>query len=494
VLAGILITFGRMGAQSEVTAMRAGGVPLWRIASPVVAMAAVLAAGAAYINLELAPAANTAYRGILRGAVTDNPAAAIIPGELCRNFPGVVIRASTREAGTLGDLWVWQVAEDGQLTQSLHARSAVTLLVPGEDGGPDRLRISARDVRVEQRRPGDNARLQTSTYASMERAELDFPLRRTAGSGQRKLRWLTTAELIEAMDKGWQLPATATAEQLDASRLQARRQLNAHLGGALGIFSLAVLAVPLSLRVGRRETFVNAAVALGVAEDRVDAVRTWRAVVARAVAVARGATGAPPGPVHLNIPTREPTVPVAADGRVTAPLFTTPLAGRDGSAPWLGVAGAPTAVDPATVERLATRIDGVRRGLILVGAPVGGFPVSADAVDALAAVTGWPVVAEVLAPERDRVHAAHLRAVGEAQTSEELAATVADVHGATVARWRSLLESSLADGVVRTDLDPEALAMLIVAVPLGLAAVLPGATGPTVLVDAGANLDTTPQQ
>ena len=265
VLAGILIAFGRMGAQSEVTAMRAGGVPLWRIASPVLAMAAVLAAGAAYINLELAPAANTAYRGILRGAVTDNPAAAIIPGELCRNFPGVVIRASTREAGTLGDLWVWQVAEDGQLTQSLHARSAVTLLVPGEDGGPDRLRISARDVRVEQRRPGDSARLQTSTYASMERAELDFPLRRTAGSGQRKLRWLTTAELIEAMDKGWQLPATATAEQLDASRLQARRQLNAHLGGALGIFSLAVLAVPLSLRVGRRETFVNAAVALGVA-------------------------------------------------------------------------------------------------------------------------------------------------------------------------------------------------------------------------------------
>jgi lipopolysaccharide export system permease protein len=35
VLAGILIAFGRMGAQSEVTAMRAGGVPLWRIASPV---------------------------------------------------------------------------------------------------------------------------------------------------------------------------------------------------------------------------------------------------------------------------------------------------------------------------------------------------------------------------------------------------------------------------------------------------------------------------
>jgi lipopolysaccharide export LptBFGC system permease protein LptF len=33
----------------------------------------------------------------------------------------------------------------------------------------------------------------------------------------------------------------------------------------MGILSLAVLAVPLSLRVGRKETFVNAALALGVA-------------------------------------------------------------------------------------------------------------------------------------------------------------------------------------------------------------------------------------
>lgn len=265
VLAGILVAFGRLGAQSEITAMRAGGVPLIRIAAPALGLAASLAGAAAYINLEVAPAANTAYRGLLRGAVTDNPAAALVPGELCRDFPGVVIRAGSREGGQLGDLWVWQVDEDGRLTQSLHARTAFARLVPGAEGEGDRLRIAASNVRVEQRRTGDNARRQTSTYASLERAELDFPLRRTAGSGARKLRWLTTSELLEAMERGWNLPPEAGPEQVEASRLQARRQFNAHLAGAMGILALAVLAVPLSLRVGRRETFVNAAVALGVA-------------------------------------------------------------------------------------------------------------------------------------------------------------------------------------------------------------------------------------
>ena len=126
------------------------------------------------------------------------------------------------------------------------------------------MRVTARQVRIEQRRAGDRSRLQTSTYASLEQAELEFALR-AGEAGGRKLRWLTTAELWEAMDKGWQLPPDATPEQAAASRMQVRRQLNAHLAGALGILSLATLAVPLALRVGRRETFANAALALAVA-------------------------------------------------------------------------------------------------------------------------------------------------------------------------------------------------------------------------------------
>ncbi len=45
----------------------------------------------------------------------------------------------------------------------------------------------------------------------------------------------------------------------------AMTQLMSHLAGAFSVFSLAFLAVPLAVRVGRSETFVNASVALGVA-------------------------------------------------------------------------------------------------------------------------------------------------------------------------------------------------------------------------------------
>ena len=92
----------------------------------------------------------------------------------------------------------------------------------------------------------------------------------------------------------------------------------------------------------------------------------------------------------------------------------------------------------------------------------------------------WDAVAvlvrDILAPRRDATHLAHLRAAAEGQRSEALGEAVVEVHDRTVARWRELLEASIERGAVATDLDPEAISTLIVAVPLGLAAVRPSPT------------------
>lgn len=139
---------------------------------------------------------------------------------------------------------------------------------------------------------------------------------------------------------------------------------------------------------------------LGVAEDRPDAVRTWRAVVARAVATAAGATGGMPGPVHLNVPTREPTVPVADDGRTVGAPFVNELQGRTSGAPWLRFECDRPGATVDLVDRVVARCVDVERGLIIAGSPLGGSTATAPAIDALVAATGWPVAAEVLAPAR----------------------------------------------------------------------------------------------
>jgi len=266
-LTGVLIAFGRMSSQQELTAMKASGRSLGRTARPALLLAGCLALLSAWLNLEIAPYANTEYRRLLVGSAKDNPASVIVPGKLNRQFPGMVIRAAERDGEVLRDFWLWSVDERGRLTQTVHAREA--RLAPSLNSkGEGILRVELTDARLEKRQPGDETFASPSSFIQARTTSLEFPASGVFKDGdnfQRKLRWLTTSELLDAMDKGWQVAPNATRKEKEQGQMLATTQLMSHLASAFSVFSLAFLAVPLAVRVGRSETFVNAAIALGIA-------------------------------------------------------------------------------------------------------------------------------------------------------------------------------------------------------------------------------------
>ena len=266
-LTGVLMTFGRMGAQHELTAMKAGGLSLLRIAAPALWLAAALALCAAWINLEVATRSNDEYRRVLMGSVKENPASLITPGEINRQFKGLIIQARERNGPVLRDLWIWRLDAEGRLFETIHTAEGRLTKVEKPDGSAV-LRLVAISAQVDTRRPGDDGFKFPSVTKEAGQAPLEFPVSGVFkdGSGyEKKLRWHTTSELLELMDKGWQVPPNATPTQLAESQMMPRTQLMAHFASAFSIFSLALLAVPLAVRVGRSETFVNAAIALAVA-------------------------------------------------------------------------------------------------------------------------------------------------------------------------------------------------------------------------------------
>ena len=266
-LTGVLMAFGRMGAQHELTAMKAGGLSLLRIAAPALFLAAGLALAAVWINLEVATRSNDEYRRILMGSVKENPASLITPGEINRQFKGLIIQARERNGPVLRDLWLWRLDAEGRLCETIHTAEGRLTKVDKPDGSAV-LRLVAISAQVDTRRPGDDGFKFPSVTKEAGQAPLEFPVSGVfkEGSGyEKKLRWHTTSELLALMDKGWQVPPNATPAQIAEGRMMPRTQLMSHLASAFSIFSLALLAVPLAVRVGRSETFVNAAVALAVA-------------------------------------------------------------------------------------------------------------------------------------------------------------------------------------------------------------------------------------
>lgn len=126
---------------------------------------------------------------------------------------------------------------------------------------------------------------------------------------------------------------------------------------------------------------------LGPAVDEPGAVRFWRSHVSQALAAGTGWNGTP-GPVHLNLAFREPTVGVPDDGRVTAAEFPAGESGRGHLGPWSRrLAGHQPS--PQVVSDLGALLAGTERGLIIAG---GGVDAPVSVVD-LGGRLGWPVVA-----------------------------------------------------------------------------------------------------
>ncbi|MGE3855496.1 MAG: 2-succinyl-5-enolpyruvyl-6-hydroxy-3-cyclohexene-1-carboxylic-acid synthase [Dehalococcoidia bacterium] len=144
-------------------------------------------------------------------------------------------------------------------------------------------------------------------------------------------------------------------------------------------------------QVGIFSTHVKWAVDLPVADsDALASLERYAAAVgARAAAVT---CEAPAGPVHLNIPFREPLVDADSEG---LPFdLETPEVRR--------ALAAPAAPTPNDIARVAEAVRG-RRGIIVCGPESMGLP--AAAITALAKVLGWPIVADPLSGMRTGHHA-----------------------------------------------------------------------------------------
>jgi 2-succinyl-5-enolpyruvyl-6-hydroxy-3-cyclohexene-1-carboxylate synthase len=122
-----------------------------------------------------------------------------------------------------------------------------------------------------------------------------------------------------------------------------------------------------------------------------DAAARWRSLAVRALAHARGGR---PGPVHLNLPFREPLVPAGA------PLVDAP--GRADGRPWTTTTTAPLAADEDTAQRLAALVAGAPRGVIVAGF---GADVDARVLQRFSAASGWPVLADAVSNARTGPHA-----------------------------------------------------------------------------------------
>jgi 2-succinyl-5-enolpyruvyl-6-hydroxy-3-cyclohexene-1-carboxylate synthase len=116
---------------------------------------------------------------------------------------------------------------------------------------------------------------------------------------------------------------------------------------------------------------------------------SWRSVAARTVLAAEHSVRGP-GPVHMNLPFREPLV--------ATPLSLPP--GRPDGLPWHRTVNASSPMGEAVLQDLLSHVSG-RRGVLVIGDGAG----SVSAIHRLAEALQWPILAD--ARSGARIDSAH---------------------------------------------------------------------------------------
>ena len=113
----------------------------------------------------------------------------------------------------------------------------------------------------------------------------------------------------------------------------------------------------------------------------------YRTLACRAVSVA---LGPPAGPVHLNLPMREPLIDVAEE----AEALRAPLPRVESERPYVRVEPYRTRLDREAIRAIAGEIRECERGVIVCGPGI--EPHCASAIATLAERLGWPILADPL--------------------------------------------------------------------------------------------------
>ena len=292
-LTAVLLVYGRLAADNELTSMRMAGLSLWRLSAPAIGMGICLSFLCYYINIEVAPKGKNAMSELVMKAAMDNPRALLRSSQDATKLDKVQLYIEGRSGDDLRGVHIFPLRDgDGQSVADFDAMHAETATIGNFDVKSRQLELTLRNTTIEQT-SGKQAVLPSidsmtlSVHIPIRTQRKLKPNRFTNAEIAQELAHFEVARLVEqerinAYEKAaaaapsfpcaTQLWAEASSdarryqEQMNEKNLRAFRTegvQRASFACACIVFSL--IGVPLAITARRRDTSTGFAIGILVA-------------------------------------------------------------------------------------------------------------------------------------------------------------------------------------------------------------------------------------
>jgi lipopolysaccharide export system permease protein len=250
-LCAAILVFGKLSNDNEITAMKASGLSLYRIAAPILVIGLVLSTYSLYMNDKLVPKAHLQTRKTMRDIGLRSPAAYIEAGTFIRGFKEYIIFIYEINGNKLSNIRIYQPQKD-KPTRTIVAAKGEFIPIPEERIVKLKL-IDGTSEEPIPTNPTNFYKLNFKTYYMT--LNLEEP-KKTSKNIKKKTKDMTFRELRQEMEE---IRRVGIA---DVSPLLAR----IHKKIALSFSSLAfiLIGLPIAVKTHRSEKSIGFGISLAV--------------------------------------------------------------------------------------------------------------------------------------------------------------------------------------------------------------------------------------
>lgn len=132
-LTTVILTFGRLSADNEILAMRASGIYLRKVISPLVMIGIILSIVMFILNDRVIPKAYNEQSRLLKNTGFQNPGALLEAGTFINAFDGYIIFIYKVDGNKMHNIRIYQPQPDGKPTRTIIAQEGEFASSPDND-------------------------------------------------------------------------------------------------------------------------------------------------------------------------------------------------------------------------------------------------------------------------------------------------------------------------------------------------------------------------
>jgi len=260
VLTACLLLFGRLSFDGELTAMRACGLSMWQIISPLIIMSVLFTSLCIYINASIAPQCKAMSRQIVMELGIEEPINLLEAGRFIEDFPNLKIYVASRDGNVVKDVVVYESDGDGPV-RNVRAQEG-RIRVEKEERI---MYIDLYNVRIDQRDKAAPKEAPKSHYINAQY----YPVKMDFSSLSQKVRRkkhtdMPHAELVENIRDVKKAFPDLEPRDLLRQKMFMIVEMNKRFALSMSCFAFTLIGIPLGMKSRRKESSVGVGIALGL--------------------------------------------------------------------------------------------------------------------------------------------------------------------------------------------------------------------------------------